>query len=82
MKDLINKLETIVIENNAKRIISIKIKLGALSHISPEHFREYFAVMSKGKAMENARLEIEVIEDINSNAQDIILESVELEMED
>ncbi len=48
IRNLLNKLEMIAIENDAK-IVSIKIRLGALAHISPEHFREHFVAMAKGK---------------------------------
>ncbi len=76
IRNLLNKLEMIAIENDAK-IVSIKIRLGALAHISSEHFREHFVAMAKGK-LKNAKLEIYIAKDIDANAQDIMLESVAL----
>ena len=76
IRNLLNKLEMIAIENDAK-IVSIKIRLGALAHISSEHFREHFVAMAKDK-LKNAKLEIYIAKDIDANAQDIMLESVAL----
>ncbi|MEK9629473.1 MAG: hydrogenase maturation nickel metallochaperone HypA, partial [Nitrospinota bacterium] len=64
----------------AKKIIGIKVKLGALSHISADHFKEHFDISAKGSLAEHARLDVEVLEDINDpRAQEIILEHIEIE---
>ena len=79
---LLNKLESIAKEQKAKRIVSVKIKLGALSHISADHFRGHFEEGTSGSLAEGARLEIETSADINDpHAQQILLESVEVEHE-
>lgn len=77
---LLKKIEAMVREQHAKRVIHMKVKLGALSHISPDHFREHFAHASQGTLAEGAQLEIETSKDTSApEAQDIILESIELE---
>lgn len=79
LKDLINKIETIAQEQKAVRIIGVKVKLGALSHISADHFRGHFDEAVKGTMAEGAELEIEQLTDeTDDSAQDIMLDSVEI----
>lgn len=79
MADLVKKINKISTEQNAEKVIKINIKLGALSHISADHFKEHFVHVSKGTNFENAELEIEEASDVNaSDAQDILLESIEV----
>lgn len=42
--------------NNAKKINSIKLKIGALSTIIPENVRFYFEILSKNTIAEGAEL--------------------------
>ena len=59
--NLLSKIQTISAENNNGRILAIKVKLGALSHISPDHFREHFCQATANTPIEGARLDIEVL---------------------
>jgi len=80
MVDLMRKINAIGEEQQAKTISCVKVRLGALSHISADHFREHFAQAAKGSCAEKARLDIEVLTDLNDPyAQDIMLDSVEVE---
>lgn len=80
MKDLMRKIEAVAREQNASRVMGISVRLGALSHMSPAHFREHFAVASQGTIAEGAKLRIEEISDTTDPmAQQILLESVEIE---
>jgi len=80
MKDLMRKINSIGEEQQARKITCVKVKLGALSHMSAEHFREHFVLAAKGSCAENSRLDIEVSKDLNDpHAQDIMLDSVEVE---
>ncbi|HXV27750.1 MAG TPA: hydrogenase maturation nickel metallochaperone HypA [bacterium] len=80
---LMKKLETVARDERAKKISGIKVKLGALSHMSKDHFREHFEHASKNTVAEGASLEIQEMTDIHdANAQEIILESIELEEAD
>jgi hydrogenase nickel incorporation protein HypA/HybF len=80
MNDLMRKIETIAREQNAPRIVSVKVTLGALSHISAQHFREHFVQAAAGTVAEGARLDIAELKDATDpRAQDILLESVEME---
>lgn len=79
MADLLRKVEQLANEADADKVSGLKVKLGALSHITPDHFCEHFEVASVGTVAEGAELEVEQCEDENDpNAQDILLESVDI----
>lgn len=79
MADLFRKIEDISRANGGKNMISVKVRLGALSHITPDHFEEHFIEFSRGTPAEGARLDIVQLDDMNDpNAQDILLDSVEI----
>lgn len=80
MKDLMKKLEEIARAENADRIVGISVWLGALSHMSAEHFAEHFERAAEGTRAEGAKLDVTVSSDIDdAYAQEIRLESVEVE---
>lgn len=80
MNDLMRKIESVARENGARRIIGVRVKLGALAHISPEHFREHFLEAAANTVAAGARLELDQLKDeTDARAQDILLESVEME---
>lgn len=82
MADLIRKILSISLMNGGGKVVSLKVKLGALAHISSEHFMEHFVEAAKNTVAENAHIDIDVETDIaDPRAQDIWLESVELEEE-
>ena len=75
-----NQIYTVAAENNAKSIVGLKVRLGALSHMSPEHFRAHFEEAAKGGIAETTRLDIELDTDPESpTAQEIVIESVDVE---
>ena len=77
---LMRKIESIACDQSAGRVVALKVKLGALSHISAEHFREHFEAAARGTIAEGGRLEIETLTDESDpQAQDILLDSVEME---
>ena len=78
--DLMRKIETIARDQNAVKVVGVKVRLGALAHISADHFREHFEEESKGTIADGARLDVELLTDENDpQAQDIMLDSVEVE---
>ena len=80
MADLLKKIISLSEENASKKIQSVKVKLGALAHISASHLKEHFVQAAQGTCAEDARLEVEVLHDLNDpHAQDILLESIEIE---
>lgn len=81
MSHLIETIEAIAQEQNATKILAVKIRLGALSHLSPEHFTHHFVIASQRTLMEGARLDIETLDDLaDPSAQDVVLESLEMEV--
>jgi hydrogenase nickel incorporation protein HypA/HybF len=78
--DLMRKIEMIASDQKATQVAGVKVRIGALAHISADHFREHFEEEAKGTIAEGARLEVQMLTDENDpQAQDIILESVEVE---
>ncbi|WP_321390212.1 hydrogenase maturation nickel metallochaperone HypA [Emcibacter sp.] len=79
MADLLRKIEQLAKEANADKVVAVKVKLGALSHITPDHFREHFEDAIVGTAAEGAELDVEQCDDEQDpNAQDILLESIDI----
>ena len=79
MADLLKKIDKVALGQNAERVVAVRVKLGALSHISASHFREHFVQGTKGTRAEGARLDVEVSEDSKDpNAQEILLQSIEV----
>jgi hydrogenase nickel incorporation protein HypA/HybF len=80
INDLMRKINSIAHDQSARRVVGVKMTLGALSHISADHFRDHFTAAARGTIAEGARLEIETLRDEHDpHAQDILLESVEVE---
>ncbi|MBW1696842.1 MAG: hydrogenase maturation nickel metallochaperone HypA [Deltaproteobacteria bacterium] len=81
--DLIKKIESAARGCNSNKVVGVKVKLGALSHISIDHFRMHFKDRSHGTIAQGARLHIEVSGDIHDpRAQGVYLESVQVEEND
>lgn len=80
--NLLKHIESIAKENGARKVKSIKIKLGALSHTSPEHFREHFDPLAKGTVADGADLEFLISDDPEDPyAQDILIDSIDIQEE-
>lgn len=80
ISDLIEKIEKAVKAEGGGRVSQVRVRLGALSHISPEHFQEHFQQGAKGTVAENAGLQIQVSSDLKDpQAQDIVLDSVDID---
>ena len=80
INDLLRKIKVVADEQGSKKIVSVRLKLGALAHISADHLREHFEEAARGTMAERAQLEITVSTDeTEPHAQDILLESVEIE---
>jgi len=80
MNSLMRQIETVAGAEGAGRVVSVSVWLGALSHMSEQHFADHFSHTSKGTIAEGARLHITLSQDIeDANAQLIRLESVEVD---
>ena len=79
IRDLVSKINELAGRESATSVSKVSVWLGALSHISADHFREHFENETGGTIAENAELEIETSEDIDHpQAQDILLRSIEI----
>jgi hydrogenase nickel incorporation protein HypA/HybF len=80
MIGLMKRIDDIARAEKATRITGVSVWLGAFSHMSAEHFTEHFEQAAAGTIAEGAALDIAVSDDTaHANAQDILLESVEVE---
>lgn len=80
---MMKQIGTIAKEQNAKRVTTVRVALGALSHITPDHFREHFEHAALNTVADGATLEVEQLTDMNDpNAQEIILKSIDVEDND
>ncbi|MEX2480651.1 MAG: hydrogenase maturation nickel metallochaperone HypA [Gammaproteobacteria bacterium] len=80
MRDLMARLLTVAAQRGARRVVTVTVRLGALSHMSPAHFREHFEQAARGTIAAGAALETIVETDIRApTAADVILETFEIE---
>jgi hydrogenase nickel incorporation protein HypA/HybF len=81
MDDLMRTIESQARSEGALRVTRIRVRLGALSHFTPAHFREHFADASRGTVAEGAAVETDVRTDpTDAEAQGVVLESIEVEL--
>jgi len=76
---LIKKIISLAEEKKASKVIKVSVKLGALSHMSAEHFKEHFDIAARGTIAEHAEIEAEESQDIyDPHAQVVILKSIDI----
>lgn len=81
MNDLMRKITSEAQAQGGSRVTRIRVRLGALSHFTDDHFREHFVDASQGTIAEGAAVEVELaVDPTEENAQDVVLESIELEL--
>lgn len=81
-EDLIRELESLARAEGGGQVTRIKVKLGALSHFTPDGFRAHFAEAAAGTLAEGAEVQAELTADPTApGAQDVVLETVELELD-
>lgn len=80
MSNLLAKINQIAQDNKAEKVTKVRVVIGAMAHISPEHFEEHFVEGVKGSVAENAQLEVRLNPDQNDpHAGEILLESVDVQ---
>lgn len=80
MADLMRRIDAVARTEQATRVVGVSVWLGALSHMTPGHFAEHFAQAAAGTIAEGAALDATLSDDLDhANAQDVLLESVEVE---
>jgi hydrogenase nickel incorporation protein HypA/HybF len=79
MRDLMRKVLDVAARQGASRVVSLTVRLGALSHMDAAHFKEHFDHAAAGTIAEGAAIHASVETDIQSpTAADVMLESVEV----
>lgn len=77
MDDLMRKILDVAAAEGGGHVTRITVRLGALSHFTPEHFREHFVDASAGTPAEGALVEATLDADpTDPAAQGVVLESV------
>ncbi len=83
VRGLLRKLEEVARQNGASRVVAARVRLGALAHVSAEHFRTLFEETARGSLAEGCRLEVcEDLSPSSPHAHEVLLEHVELELEE
>lgn len=80
MRDLMAKILSLAETEGGRPVRRVNVWLGALSHMSADHFREHYGHAAHGTLAETAKLGIEVSDDMrHPNAQAIMLTSIEVD---
>ena len=80
LNSLMNKVDELTAAQGSARVVSLRVRLGALSHFTKEHFQEHFDIAARGTAAEGARLHlVQMTDATDPNAQGVVLESIEFE---
>jgi hydrogenase nickel incorporation protein HypA/HybF len=74
LRGLLHQIEALACRNSAGRVTVVRLKLGPLAHIEPDHLREHFAQTARGTVAEGARLDIETSEELH----ELTLESIDI----
>lgn len=81
MADLMREIEGVARADGASRVTRVSVRLGALSHFTPEHFREHFVDASRGTLAEAAAVDAVLADDLDDpRAAGVVLESLEVEV--
>ena len=79
MDDLVRKVLAVAEAEGAMSVSRIRVRLGALSHFTPEHFAEHWVDASRGTVAEGAEVDAAMDETLDGEAaQGVVLESVEV----
>jgi hydrogenase nickel incorporation protein HypA/HybF len=78
MDDVMRNIESVARANGARRVTRVVVRLGTLSHFTPEHFQEHFVDASLGTVAEGAEIEAT----IDGGGADVLIESGEIEEPD
>jgi len=81
LNSLMTRLHEVAVAHGSRRVVALRVRLGALSHFSAEHFRHHFELASKGSVAEGADLDVELMTDeTDPDAQGVFVESIECEL--
>jgi hydrogenase nickel incorporation protein HypA/HybF len=79
MRDVMRAIEERARAEGAERVTHIRVRLGALSHFTPEHFREHFEDASRDTLAEGATVDAVPDDDpTDPGAQGVVVESIDI----
>lgn len=80
VRDLVHRMVDLARSAGARRVAGARIWLGALSHMSAEHFQEHFEIGARETPAAGTVLEVVISDDPHHpDAQHVLLNSVDLE---
>ncbi len=80
LRALLRRIDEIAAAEHATRVTAVTVRLGALSQMSPEHFREHWDVATAGSIAADAALTTVLSDDLTDpNALDVTLVSIDVE---
>ena len=81
LADLVREIESVAGREHANAVSCVRVRIGPMSHMTPDHFVEHFVDATRGTIAEGARCEVEQIDPKDPLAQSIVLESVDLDID-
>lgn len=80
MDNLMKKILLLAEREKAVKVTKISVKLGALSHMSKDHFKEHFDISSRGTIAQDAEIETEESQDLDDpHAASVILKNIDVQ---
>lgn len=80
MRALMRQIEHAAATQRAQRVSAVTVWLGALSHFTPDHFREHFDDAAAGGIAAGAALRLTLSDDLDHpDAQHVRLDAIECE---
>ena len=76
LRGVLAQLDAVAAAEGAARVTRVTVRLGALSHFTPEHFREHFDDASRGTVAEGAAVDAVTADELTG----VVIESVEVEL--
>jgi hydrogenase nickel incorporation protein HypA/HybF len=64
MEGVVRQLEQLAAREGASSVSAVRVWCGALSHFTPEHFREHFVRAAAGTVAEGAEVTVEMSDEI------------------
>jgi hydrogenase nickel incorporation protein HypA/HybF len=81
MRDVMREIQARADAEGAARVTRVRVRLGALSHFTPAHFREHFEDASRATLAEGAEVDAELGTDpTEPAAQGDVIESIDVEV--
>ncbi len=80
VRDLVREVDSVARENSAGHVQTVRIEIGALSHVTRESLEGQFEVLAQGSAAQGAHLDITRSGARNAaNASDVRIVSIVIE---